>query len=278
MDQDNLNEFAKLLAQKEQDFLDKQEELDAQRGMLSTAIDELVKNNQSLSDALEALKNRNAELEHLLYQSSHGLRSPLSSILGIIKLMHYEPIPDMGKTYLHHIESKANHMVEIMNSLSTLSKLITEEINIVPVHIDELVQKNIDYFSTLAKANHVEITYRSEVSDSMINTDAFLFNAMVKQIFMNALIFRKIYKRGRVSISTSVEDNKLITRIADDGDGIDPIINTRIFEMFFRGSEKSGGSGLGLHIAKKAADLLRGSITFDSNSAGTTFEIIIPLS
>lgn len=79
-------------------------------------------------------------------------------------------------------------------------------------------------------------------------------------------------------MSSQLEESRLIVRISDDGDGIPAEIKSRVFEMFFRGSEKSGGSGLGLYIAKKAAELLQGEITFTSDNQGTIFEISIPQS
>lgn len=273
-----MEDLAKRLEQCEQNLRDKQEELESQRGMLSSAIDELVEKNHHLSRTLEVLEYRNAEVEQLLYQSSHGLRSPLSSIKGILKLLQYEPHSSASSTYYQLIELKLQHMLEIMNSLSTLSKLNTEEVQPMPVDIDAIIRKNIDYFAVIARANNVGLEYTSELGGKMVNTDAFLLTAIVKQIIMNGIFFRNADRSGSVIMSSQLEESRLIVRISDDGDGIPAEIKSRVFEMFFRGSEKSGGSGLGLYIAKKAAELLQGEITFTSDNQGTIFEISIPQS
>ena len=244
--------------------------------MLSSAIDELMKYNKSLKEALNNLKDRNVELERLLYQSSHGLRSPITSVLGIIQLLQYETLSETTINYIKHIEQKSTHMVEIMNSLNSLSKLTAAYVNVESFHVDEVVQKNINYFSKLAGSNQVQVSYESSVGSYTMQSDPFLINEILKQIIMNGITFRSSEKMGTLMIKTRTADNHLIVLIEDNGDGIDARIKTLIFEMFFRGSEKSGGSGLGLYIAKKAADLIHGSITFTSDSHGTSFEIQIP--
>ena len=99
MSEVNIHNLEELFQKREKELNEKQEELDSQRGMLSVAIDELVKNN-------EILKERNEELQRLLYQSSHSLKSPISSIQGIIQLCRYEPLSSTQEEYLNLVETK----------------------------------------------------------------------------------------------------------------------------------------------------------------------------
>lgn len=276
MDKLTTDEVSCIIAQLEQDLKDKQEELDSQRGMLSAAVDELVKYNESLTNALRLIKERNQELERLLYQASHGLRSPITSVLGIIQLFKYEPLSETAKSYINHIERRSAHMMEIMNSLSSLSKLTGANVKPDFVNIDEIIQTNIHDISKLNEAHQVQVHYESTLSDNLIKSDTFLLKEILKQIIMNGIIFRTPGKKGNLWIKSKTENDQLVVLIKDDGNGIDPAIRNQVFEMFFRGSEKSGGSGLGLYIAKKAADLLHGSITFTSSPTGTTFRVQIP--
>ena len=271
------DELIALVREKEHDLQEKQEELDSQREMLSAAVDELAKYNRNLEAALGTVKEQKADLEKLLYQSSHGLRSPLSSIQGILNLMRAEPMTDALEDYRQYIDRKSGHMLEILNSLSTLSTLITKNVTRELVNVDDLVVELMAYFSKLAAANKVRFEFTKYGKSETCWTDPFLIEAFLKQIVMNALIFREPQREGFVSIRTSVEGEFLKFRIEDDGDGIDPAIGNRMFEIFFRGSGKSGGSGMGLHIARRAVDLLQGSITFARGQRGSIFEIIIPL-
>lgn len=95
------------LAEREMEVKEKQEELDAQRGMLSAALNEAVKYNDSLTQTLEELRVRNSELERLLYHSSHSLRSPVTSMLGILNLMEAEKDPEVFSTYSVHMMANA---------------------------------------------------------------------------------------------------------------------------------------------------------------------------
>lgn len=269
MSEENTNSLAELLQKRERELIEKQEELDSQRGMLSAAVHELVKNN-------EILKERNEELNRLLYQSSHSLKSPISSIQGIIQLCRYEPLTAALNEYLTLVEIKSIHMVDILNVLSSLSKVTTEDIHPQIIDINKTLNKCFVNHLPLAKKNQVTINYKPLVDSASIETDASLFSEILKQIINNGLVFRNVNKPGYLNISSSLTDKGLLIKIEDDGDGIDPLISDRIYEMFYRGSEKSSGSGLGLYISKKAVDLLHGTLHFTSTIKGTIFEIYLP--
>ena len=69
----------------------------------------------------------------------------------------------------------------------------------------------------------------------------------------------------------------LLIQVHDDGEGVDPAIAHKIFDMFFRGSDKSHGIGLGLYIVKKAIDRLNGTINWGCTEGKSIFRIGLPL-
>lgn len=79
------------LQERERDLADKTEELLAQKDMLTAAIEEVMLKNDSLNKTLMTLRDRNFEMDQILYRTSHDLRSPLSSIRGILELAKAEP-------------------------------------------------------------------------------------------------------------------------------------------------------------------------------------------
>src|SRR5690606_6630161 len=84
-------------------------------------------------------------------------------------------------------------------------------------------------------------------------------------------------EKAFVEIASEIKDNNTEIRIADNGIGIAPEHHDKIFDMFFRVSKKSVGSGLGLYIVKETVEKLNGAITIDSEiNKGTTFTISIP--
>lgn len=258
-----------ILEQREQELKDKQEELDSQRGMLSTAIDELVKNNQ-------ILKERNQELNQLLYQSSHSLKSPISSIQGIINLLQLEALTSNGQEYVAHLEKKTNQMFEVLNALTSLSKVTKGEINQEVINLDMVIKRSIGIQSSLAKKHQVTITYSSDNKEGLLISNAELLCEVLRQVISNALFFRDNSRPGVVEIALQKSDDHFIIEISDDGDGIDALAGDHIFEMFYRGSGKSGGTGVGLFIAKRAMELLQGKIEFSTSAQGSTFKIYLP--
>jgi signal transduction histidine kinase len=167
-------------------------------------------------------------------------------------------------------------MVGITSSLTSLSRITGANVNPELINVDSIIQENIDNLSGLAESNHVEVYYESSLPTHTIQCDPYLISEILKQIIMNGLLFRDTQAKGHLRISSNVNHDQFVIIIEDDGDGIDPSIHGQIFEMFFRGSEKSGGIGLGLYIVKKAVELLQGDITFVSTTQGTSFEIQIP--
>jgi signal transduction histidine kinase len=102
------------LLERERDLAEKQEELQAQKEELTAAIEELVNKNNSLTDTLIQLQKRNKELDLLLYRASHDLKTPVSSIQGLVNLMESEPITPEQKQLLEFIEQKTSQIHVVM--------------------------------------------------------------------------------------------------------------------------------------------------------------------
>jgi signal transduction histidine kinase len=101
----------------------------------------------------------------------------------------------------------------------------------------------------------------------------------LSNLFSNAIKFQKRISEQTpcLNVSISTDNNKLKLVVADNGEGIQPEMKEKIFDMFFRGNSKSYGSGLGLYIAKESAITLGGSISVESEyGKGTTFILELP--
>lgn len=118
---------------------------------------------------------------------------------------------------------------------------------------------------------------RVDVHDPNLFSDAELITIIFQSLFSNAFIFRDPGKTGRLTIRTREENSYWIADIIDNGEGIETSIGPHIFNMFYRGSERSIGSGLGLYVAKKAAERLKGKISFHREPEGTCFTVSVPL-
>jgi hypothetical protein len=121
------------------------------------------------------------------------------------------------------------------------------------------------------------VVIRTEINGAKeVITDKLLVCIIIKNLIANSLTFRNPAKDGLILIRLSVFDSYFEIEITDDGEGISDSIKDKISNMFYRGSELSTGSGLGLYIVRKIVDRLKGHIQFTSGHGLTHFKVVLP--
>jgi signal transduction histidine kinase len=270
-----LDERTMALMARESDLADRSEEMDAQKEELSAAIEELQGKNNTLTETLALLKERNQELDQILYRCSHDLKAPISSIIGVLSILKNGVLSDEQKTCIDHIQAKTNQMEELLRSLSALAKTINDDIHLTTFNIYEVVKNCLSDVSLTPNFQDVDIIYKPSGKNE-VRSDRLLVTILMKNLLVNSLIFREPAVKGFVKINSAVSDHHFEIEIEDDGEGISDSIKNRVFEMFYRGSERSIGSGLGLYIVYKIIDQLKGEIHFSSEGGLTTFNIKLP--
>ncbi|MBC8111065.1 MAG: HAMP domain-containing histidine kinase [Verrucomicrobia bacterium] len=270
-----LQEKTILLEELERDYADKTEELLSQKEELTAAIEELMAKNYSLSQTMNQLQDRNFELDQILYRTSHDLRAPISSIKGIISLSRFEHQSEMNRAYWTHVESKVIQMDDLLRSLSSLSKSILENPTLAVIGIEKIIQQVTDSLRYLPSWHEVEV--KIDLKEAALKTDPFLITIILQSLLSNAFIFRDSPRRGLIYVNSFKTETDFVIQVVDDGEGIDNLVLSHIFEMFYRGSERSVGNGLGLYVAKKATERLRGIIGVDTDAGNTRFTVVLPL-
>ena len=263
------------LRDREQELEDKAEEFLAQKEELTAAIEEVVEKNKSLVNTLHQLRERSFELDQILYRTSHDLRAPLSSIKGILTLLKLEPQTEIIRDYSRHIEDKARQMDNLLRSLASLSKSILEEPVIGFIDLNKVIWQVINECTHLPNWEHVEVNV--QLQECKIKTDDALITIILQSLFSNAFIFREPLKKGKLIIQGYQQDSNWIMDVSDDGEGMAENIQSSVFDMFYRGSERSMGNGLGLYVARKAAEQLNGNISFHLTTGLTCFKVILPI-
>lgn len=108
-------------------------------------------------------------------------------------------------------------------------------------------------------------------------SDQNLLKIILKNLIENSLIFSDISRDITVKVSARKKRSSIYLCVEDNGEGIESDIRPRIFDLFYRGSQKSKGNGLGLYLVKKAVEKLNGSIELESEvNKCTKFTIILP--
>jgi signal transduction histidine kinase len=118
----------------------------------------------------------------------------------------------------------------------------------------------------------------SNTGSTFLVTDKSRLNTVLKNIISNSVKYKKVNSKDcYINISLSSIGNSMIITITDNGIGIHPNSIPKIFEMFYRGTSTSVGTGLGLYIAKEILSKLKASINVSSEiGIGTTMTINIP--
>ncbi len=225
----------------------------------------------------EELMIRNSELDNFVYKVSHDLRAPLSSVLGLVNLARLPGNTDNPMDYLNIIGEKVGHLDNFIGDVLSHSKNLKLEVSVMKVDFRELIKNTFDDLSYLSGANEVKLDIKIEGAE--LYTDPWRVSEIVRNLISNAIKYRRLEEgiEPQVSIKVHVDNLRADISFSDNGIGIDEADLAKIFEMFYRATEQSDGSGIGLYIVKNAVDKLGGKISVASKSGqGTRFNIILP--
>jgi PAS domain S-box-containing protein len=231
---------------------------------------------EMLRHTLKELKRRNHELDNYVYKVSHDLRAPLVSILGLINLTKMENEPSSVKHYLSLIENRVNKLDDFIKSVLNHSKTLNSEIKIVRINFSSIVSNCIEELRYLPNLEKLRISVNVN-EDIEFYSDEVRIAIVFKNFISNAIKFLNPFaEMSFLDFNIEVTEQRAKIVIEDNGSGIEEQYLTRIFEMFFRGTAKSDGSGLGLYIVKQTIERLEGSVTVESEvGKGTRFRILL---
>jgi signal transduction histidine kinase len=263
-----LDERTMRLMERESELADNFEEIEAQKEELTAAVEQLVIKNQNLLE-------RNQELDQILYRSSHDLKSPLTSMVGLLSLFKSEPLPEHLTVYCTHFHKRLQQMDSVINTLILLGQSVLDEIKVAKVNLPDILEEEINGLYFLE--NFQWINFKKKLSGlNVVVTDNLLIRILIRCLVSNAIIFRE-RKQGMVEVQIESSEKKLKLLVMDDGEGIDNEIERKIWDMFYRGSEKSIGQGMGLYLVKKIIGRLNGTIIYYRKDSLTVFEVSVPI-
>lgn len=224
----------------------------------------------------EELQVRNSELDHFVYKVSHDLRAPLSSILGLVNLAKFPDNADSPYDYLNLIGQKANSLDLFISDVLSHSKNLKMNVAIELVDLKSILLRVISDLNYLNGANDVE--FEINTNDTPFYSDPWRISEIFRNLVSNAIKYRQLNSaKPLVKVNITVTETSARVSFADNGIGIEKENLDKIFEMFYRATDKSDGSGIGLYIVKNAVEKLNGKVTVDSIAGkGTTFKLELP--
>lgn len=237
------------------------------------------KAERTLRKQNEQLLKINKELDSFVYSVSHNLRAPLMSVLGLINLVQLEsPKGDQRLNgYFQMMQHSIHKLDDTLKEILDYSRNARSSLAVTEVDIHKLIQESFERMKYMEGSEHIRKSV--ELTDgSGFFTDAYRLSVIVNNLVSNAIKYRDPAKHHNdLLVKASLSPTELQLIVRDNGIGIAPEYMPRIFEMFFRATERSEGAGLGLYIVKETVDKLRGTIEVASSLGGhTTFTVTLP--
>ena len=239
---------------------------------------EIYEMTKSFNIMAEELKNIETFRSDFIANVSHEFKTPISAIEGYATLLQDKNISDAEKDmYIERIISSSKRLSSLSGNILMISKLENQEIlpDKAKYSLDEQMRNVILSLENLWSEKNISL-------DIDLDNISFYGNKNVVSyiwynILSNAIKFTP--NGGLISIKMYIKDNKIIVEISDNGIGMTEETLKHIFEKFYCEDKSHGGSGngLGLPLAKRAAELSEGEIYVESEkSVGTKFTVILP--
>jgi len=233
----------------------------------------------TISDLLrrEELLRLNLQMEKFLYSTSHDLRSPITTILGLANLLRMETKDSLVLDYVSKIETSANKLDKTIRDIMTYSRTAYQRIKSQRIDFESMLWKIWQLFGNEKAFIKINITIQV-TGDSAFYSDTQRIEIIFDKILENAIHFYDENKASPfVNIQVSVNDERAQIEFIDNGIGIPKAYTDHIFTMFYKASHISRGAGLGLFIVKETTARLKGKIQVESEIGfGSVFRITIP--
>jgi signal transduction histidine kinase len=239
---------------------------------------ELTDQKRKLESANEQLNKTNRELDRFVYSASHDISAPLKSIKGLVSLSRLEKDPLATELYLDKIETSVHKLERFVEEVLDHSRSSRKELIIESVKLEPFVADILDNLKYLENFDRINFIY--DFNTREIFSDKFLLKVVLSNLLSNAVKYQKRYNdhRPEIKIRSSVVDGHHEIEVTDNGEGIADDSKDKIFDMFYRGTTSSPGSGLGLYIAHEAMQRLKRAIKVETAyGKGSAFTLIFPM-
>jgi PAS domain S-box-containing protein len=224
--------------------------------------------------AEDKLKKKSEELERFVYSTSHDLRAPLRSVMGLIYIIQQETDQDAIRTYLEMIRSSVNRMDNFIKEIVDLSRNSRQPINKEEIDLKAVVTEIFDSLRFIPGAEKIDFVLNIKQARPFVS-DISRIKVVLNNLISNAIAYHRLHQEHPfIEVRINVTNKYCYIDVVDNGRGIQKEHQTRIFDMFYRASDDARGSGLGLYIVKEAVQKLNGEIRIKSTwGEGTTFSL-----
>ena len=236
--------------------------------------------NENLEDLVSArtksLADANKELDTFLYRASHDLRSPVCSIIGLCNIALHTS-EDESRDLVQKVVMTTGIMDKLLKKLSIISE-INQPTNFSSITLVDLVENVKQDFEETINTQNIKFTINCP-ADLVIYSYPNLVETIIANLIENAFFYSVLKDplNATVSLDVSMNNNNVVISVHDNGIGVEEAIRHKLYDMFFKGTEKSKGHGLGLYIVQRSVHALEGKVEVESEFGSfTKFTVQFP--
>lgn len=239
-------------------------------------VSELKLSEFQLEDKNRELKKINEELDRFVYSTSHDLRSPLTSVLGLVNIIEEETTEDETRLHAGMIRTRIKRLDDFVQGILQYSRNSRLEIKPEKIPFETLIREIISNLEYMENASRIRFSIDVSVNDGFYS-DYQRMSVVFANMISNAIKYHDFSKPDpKIALRVLADDDSASIIIEDNGTGIDPVHFPKLFDMFYRVSSAIPGTGLGLYLVKEIIDKLHGSVKVDSKPGiGTRFTITL---
>ncbi len=239
-------------------------------------IDGVITNITILKEMSQNLIKTNSEMDQLVYRTSHDLRAPIASLLGLESLLDVRIKDEEQRELLGIMKGQLKQLDSIILDIITYRKVAKLGLTKDVIPVEEMINNILKGMQFMENYDHVEKTIKIDANAEFVN-DKHNLQVIFNNLLSNAIKYSKKGQEGFINIVADIDEEKLVVVIEDNGIGIEQGYLSKVFNMFYRATNYATGTGLGLFIVKEAVSKLEGSIKVDSKvGVGSTFVVSIP--
>ena len=235
----------------------------------------------NIKDMEQELRNANEELEEFAYRTSHDLRAPIKSTVGLLDVIENainKNKTDQAIQGITHAKKSLDKLDLLVEDILSLTKAKNKKETIEPINLEQIINSTRKKMSALEGIEDISISYETQFDGNWFAQKNRL-TGIVENLLSNAI---KYYDKNKdnsyIKITLYTKDNDLVIDFEDNGIGIPKGKVDTLFGMFNRLHPKASfGSGLGLYLVKKSALAMGGDISFQGNDEVTLFRLKLPL-
>lgn len=231
-------------------------------------------------NAQQSLLDANSELEEFAYRTSHDLRSPIVSSLGLLKIAQKcldSNQTQKAKESLEYAENSLHKLEVLIKDILRLTEMKNAHEAEQDVRVSECIEQAIGDLRQMENFDKVEIKVQlNGVESARVKHSRFIM--IIENLLSNSIKYQDLNeKNSLIQVDANLENGMFSLRVSDNGLGIPKEQQHKLFTMFNRFHPKIAfGSGLGLYLIKKSAHVLGGEIKYIEQKKGACFELSIP--